>query len=97
MDIYLTDLETGDRVVFPMLPEKVNVQTDAMFQTYTIPSVGEIRLPNGQNLSSFSWNGILPGKARTGASYVNDWQSPHGVYKSARRIPPPLPRMVSIG
>ena len=79
MDIYLTDLETGDRVVFPMLPEKVNVQTGAMFQTYTIPSVGEIRLPNGQNLSSFSWNGILPGKARTGASYVNDWQSPHDI------------------
>ena len=34
-DIYLTDLETGDRIRFPMLPEEIIVQTENIFQNYS--------------------------------------------------------------
>ena len=67
MEIYLTDLETGDRMRFPMLPKSINVETGVIFQSYTILAVGDIKLPTGEELTGFSWEGILPGEARKNA------------------------------
>jgi len=77
MDIFLTDLETGDRIRFPMLPEEIDVQTANIFQSYTIMAVGDIRLPYGEELTSFRWKGIFPGEARQYDPYIREWQSPH--------------------
>jgi hypothetical protein len=76
MDIYLTDLETGDRMRFPMLPEEISVQTGGIFQSYTVMAVGEIKLPAGEELTGFRWEGILPGEARKGQPYVAEWRNP---------------------
>ena len=75
MDIYLTDIETNDRLRFPMLPEKINVQTGTIFQSYSILSVGDISLPTGEELTSISWDGILPGERRliTPHQYIKEW------------------------
>ena len=79
MDIYLTDLETGDRLRFPMLPESINVQTGAIFQNYTVLAVGDIRLPTGDELTGFTWDGKLPGKLRENEPYVREWRNPHEI------------------
>jgi nucleoid-associated protein YgaU len=76
MDIYLTDLETGDRLRFPMLPQKITVQTGTIFESYTVMAIGEIKLPSGQELTGFSWQGMLPGEIRKKAPYVLEWRDP---------------------
>jgi len=81
MDIYLTDLETGEKLVFPMLPEKINTQIGTMFQSYAVQSMGEVRLPIGQQLTAISWEGILPGEKRSGTLYAKGRQSPRNIVK----------------
>lgn len=78
MDIYFTEIETGWRLTLSMLPEKTKRKGDTQFQSYDIINVGEVKLPKGTNLSSFSWSGTLPGKSRKNASYVKAryWHSP---------------------
>lgn len=81
MDIYLTNLKTGDRLQFPMLPTEVSVQIANQFSNYSILKIGEIRIPSGTSLDTFSWNGIFPGKKRRRDPYIRQWQSPKSIYK----------------
>jgi len=76
VEIYLTDLETGNRMRFPMLPREIEVQTGALFQNYTILGLGDIKLPTGQELRIFSWQGKLPGEAQQNDPYIKEWRSP---------------------
>ncbi|MDR1703943.1 MAG: LysM peptidoglycan-binding domain-containing protein [Clostridiales bacterium] len=76
MEIYLTDLETGDRMRFPMTPQSVNVKTGAIFQNYTVMAIGDIKLATGQELTGFQWEGMLPGEARKNEPYILEWRSP---------------------
>jgi len=76
MDNYLTDLETGDRMQFPMMPESIKVEAGTIFQSYTIMSVGDIKLPFGEELTGFSWSGILPGEKRRNDPYLRKGNIP---------------------
>ena len=60
MDIYFTEIETGARIALSMLPEKAKQKGSANFQTYDIINIGEVKIPKGTNLLTFSWNGTLP-------------------------------------
>lgn len=86
MDIYLTNLKTGDRLQFPMLPTEVNVKMANQFATYNIIKIGDIRIPNGTSLDSFSWNGTLPGKKRKKDPYIRKWKKPKSIYKWIRNL-----------
>ena len=44
MDIYLTP-SGGSRIQFPMLPEAITMGADAKFMTYSIISLGDVKLP----------------------------------------------------
>ena len=88
MDIYLTDLETNDRLRFPMLPEEVTVQISNQFYNYNIMSVGEIKLPSGSSSDSFTWQGMLPGRSRENAPFVREWRDPQAIYKWIERLKP---------
>lgn len=81
MDIHFTEIETGSRLTLSMLPEKVKRKGDAQFQTYDIINIGEVKIPKGTNLLTFSWNGTLPGRSRRSASYVKShyWHSPEEI------------------
>ena len=79
MDIYLTDIETKDSLQIPMLPEKISVQTGALFQSYTIMSVGDVMLPTGDELDAVSWDGILPGMNRRNDPYLRGWLPPNEI------------------
>jgi len=78
MDIYISEIETGVRIALSMLPEKAQYRAAANQQTYDIINTGEIKIPNGTKLLTFSWGGILPGRGRREASYVKShyWREP---------------------
>ena len=80
MDIYLTNLKTNDRLQFPMLPTEISVKKGNQFASYTILQKGEVKIPSGTQLDSFSWSGILPGKKRRNDPYIRAWQSPKAIY-----------------
>ena len=81
MDIYLTNLETGDRLRFPMLPEEISVKFGNLFTNYTILNIGEVKTPNGTSLDTISWSGIFPGEPRKNDPYICEWRDPKEVYK----------------
>ncbi len=76
MDIYLTDLETGDSLRFPMLPEEISLTMGNEFASYSILGIGTVRAPSGQGLDMISWDGMFPGEARKDFAYVKAWTSP---------------------
>jgi len=78
MDVYITEIETGARMALSMLPEKTRNKGYAKFQTYDIINVGEVKLPKGTELLTFSWSGTLPGESRKGASFIKTrhWRDP---------------------
>jgi len=81
VDIYITEIETGARLALSMLPERVRRIGDALFQSYDIINVGEVRIPKGISLLTFSWKGTLPGRSKRNASYVKRqyWRSPEEI------------------
>lgn len=64
IEISLKDIESGETLVFPMLPEKINVKAGTRFASYAVMNIGEIRTPLGEELTVFNWEGILPGQSR---------------------------------
>ncbi len=77
MEIYLTQLDNGTTINLSMLPEQIQMQAETRFAAYDIMDRGEIRLPIGENLKSFSWQGVLPGEGRKNDPYlIHQWQSP---------------------
>jgi LysM repeat protein len=79
MNIYITDLETGEILKFPMLPVSVGISAGTSFYSYQIINTGEVKIPHGENLLTFSWNGILPGELRKNDTYVKTWLSPQEI------------------
>ncbi|MFI3253524.1 MAG: LysM peptidoglycan-binding domain-containing protein [Eubacteriales bacterium] len=81
MDIYLTDLETGDRFRFPMLPERISVSLGNEFASYSILGIGTVKAPSGQSLDLISWEGIFPGEGRKDMPLIREWQNPQEAFR----------------
>lgn len=76
--VYITELDTGTRIALPLPPEAVKCKAAGKFITYNIINVGEVKLPNGEKLTKFSWSGRLPGASMRHMRMVSasDWRSP---------------------
>ncbi len=74
-----TSKASNNEFIFPMLPEKISVQTSASFQSYTIMGLGEVKFPFGENCAVFSWSGTLPGELRKYDPYVTAWKDPREI------------------
>lgn len=76
--VYITQLDTGTRIALPLTPEKVSDKREGNFISYNILNAGEVKIPNGEKLAQFSWNGILPGVSMLGMGIVSlfDWKPP---------------------
>ena len=89
MDFYLTEIkaenEEGDRLQFPMNPEEISLTTGIITQDYSILSLGEVRMPSGNKLDTISWEGKLPGEARSKMSFVKAWKNPAELFKLLKR------------
>ena len=75
MDIYLTP-SGGSKIQFPMLPEKIQLGADAKYMTYSIISLGDVKIPRGKATKEISWSGIFPGAARRNNRLVRKFEKP---------------------
>lgn len=76
--VYITELDTGTRIALPLPPESVKCKAETKFISYNIINVGEVKLPDGEKLTKFSWSGRLPGESMKHMRMVSaaDWRSP---------------------
>lgn len=77
MDIYLTSKSSGERLRIPLLPDRLNVKTGALPLSFQIIKLGEAKIPRGNALTGYSWNGVFPGASMSNASFIYDWQEPN--------------------
>lgn len=82
IDIYLTDKTKNQRLRFPITPDTVGIKTGALQTSFTVIKLGEVRIPRGSQLRSFSWTGVLPDKTMNGQPFVFDWQEPASIIKT---------------
>ncbi len=77
MDFYLTNIETGEALHVPLLPDKLKINGgDANTITMNIISMGEVKLPRGVKAASYTWEGVFPGEGARAYRAVTDWQPP---------------------
>ena len=75
MDIYLTP--TGaDQIRFPWLPEQISMGADAKYMTYSIISLGDVKIPRGKAIKEISWPGMFPGAARAKNRLMREFTPP---------------------
>ena len=84
MDIYLTP-SGGSRIQFPMLPETITMGADAKFMTYSIISLGDVKLPRGQGTKEISWSGMFPGAVRKKNRLVRKYTKPDTLIKNLEK------------
>ncbi|MFZ7103378.1 MAG: LysM peptidoglycan-binding domain-containing protein [Peptococcaceae bacterium] len=84
MDFYLRD-KSGQLITFPLSPQKVEVRSGALLQSFNIVQLGEIKIPRGNSVTGISWEGMLPGEARKEMPYVQNWQEPQAVVERIER------------
>jgi len=80
-DVYITEVETGERLQLAYVPEKVTGRSGARFQSYSIIERGEVKIPKGENLTEISWDAILPGSAMTDYAFIKSsaWRKPEAI------------------
>ena len=83
MDIYLTP-DGGSQIRFPMMPEKLTIGVDAKFMSYSIISLGDVKLPRGKGIEEVSWSGTFPGESRKGAPFIKAFTKPDSLIKNLR-------------
>lgn len=76
MEIYITNLETKEKLRLPMLPEEIKVKMGNKFATYNILRNGEVKVATGPGLDTVSWTGYFPGKKRKKEPYIRKWKAP---------------------
>lgn len=78
IDIYIRE-KTGSREIrIPILPGKIVFNSgESSFITYDIMERGEVAVPSGVGLASYSWESNFPGSNSPEAAMVRgSWQSP---------------------
>lgn len=81
MDIYLKPKGSADWFRFPLMPDRINIKTGASTQSFSVIKVGEVKIPRGNQLTGYSWNGIFPGEHMSNLSYIFDWKPPATIIK----------------
>ena len=76
MEIYITNLETGDRLRLPMLPEEISGTISNKFITYNTIKNGDVKIPAGPSLDTYTWKARFPGKKRKKDPYIREWTGP---------------------
>ncbi|MBR1760266.1 MAG: hypothetical protein IJ741_03700 [Schwartzia sp.] len=82
-DVYITEIDTGERIQLAYVPEKVTGRDSARFQSYNIIERGEVKIPKGENLKEISWDAILPGEGMTDYAFIKSyaWRKPEAVIR----------------
>ena len=81
MDIFLRPKNTQTWFRFPLMPDRINAKTAATVISLNVIKIGEIKIPRGNQLTGYSWNGVFPGEHMANASFVFDWKPPAEIVK----------------
>lgn len=78
VDIYITERNGSREIRIPVLPESIKCTAgDTSFYSYDVMGKGEVSIPSGVGLTSYSWSSQFPGKNRTDTSlFRGSWQDP---------------------
>lgn len=66
------------------MPEKLTIGADAKFMSYSIISLGDVKLPRGKGIEEVSWSGTFPGESRKGAPFIKAFTKPDSLIKNLR-------------
>ena len=83
MDMFLT--AGGERLRIPLLPDRFSVKMGATSIGFSVIGLGEHKIPRGQALTGYSWNGVFPGEGMSKASFVFDWLPPNTIIALLKR------------
>lgn len=100
VDIYIRELNGKRELRIPWLPEAINCQSgELIVASYDIINKGEVAVPTGTGLSSYSWSSEFPGKYREGEGMLRgDWYPPeqyHNVLEDWMKNGTPLNLLVT--
>ncbi|MCD8308885.1 MAG: LysM peptidoglycan-binding domain-containing protein [Clostridia bacterium] len=70
MDLYLTEKDTGWKQSFCLLPDEIKAKTTGNFISYNFINRGEVKMPNGQKLCTYSWKGAFLGESQKNLPFV---------------------------
>lgn len=87
MDIFLIgnlpkgkDSGSTVKLQFNAIPEKIGMTAAGRFAEYDILDLGPVSIPNGNELSEYSWEGFLPGYQRKNEPWIHgEWIDPKTV------------------
>lgn len=81
VDIYITEAEGGRELRIPWLPDKINCDSNGTrMMSYEILDVGEVEVPSGSNLTTFSWSSYFPGEGHRNLPFLRgSWQDPKNI------------------
>lgn len=87
MDIKVTP-SGGSTDTLCMLPEQIKFGGQAKFMSYSIISLGDVKVPRGSALDEISWSGKFPGSKRKNEPYVKTefWKEPKTMVKYFRNL-----------
>jgi len=74
MEFYLTC--EGDKLHLPLSPDNITVKQGTLALSFQIIKTGEHKIPRGNSVTGYSWNGVFPDQSMAKLGFVKDWQSP---------------------
>lgn len=100
VDIYIRERNGKREIRIPWLPEEIKFDSgDAITASYEIMNKGEVAVPTGSGLASYSWTSEFPGEYRTDTAMLRGkWQDPktyHNILESWKANGTPLTLLVT--
>lgn len=81
VDIYIRERNGSREIRIPLLPEVINAaRGEAEYISYSIMNKGEVAIPSGVGLASYSWESEFPGANRTDDSMQRGAWKPPSTY-----------------
>lgn len=99
VDIYVRERGGSREIRFPWIPEKIQFKSGGTtLASYNILDRGEVVVPTGSGLSTYSWGGLFPGEKRRNSSMQRGpWRFPkyyHSILEDWKKKGTPLHIMV---
>lgn len=83
VDIYVREKNGMREIRIPILPEEISFKSgDATAVTFSIMDLGDVSIPSGTELDSWSWQSELPGALRVGDPLIRGTWYPPSEYDS---------------
>lgn len=80
-NLKLQSVDAKTTIYFALLPDEIKAQTSGKFISYDFIKIGEVKMPSGLKLASYSWKGTFPGAHMKDLPFVKS-----GKYKTPKQM-----------